>query len=134
MSRKYRPNKRRRSQAFPEEHEAVVLDGDHDTQDVIPAAKKMQVDGHEPEQPDAMQVDGADGGEQPAEIDEELNRRQEIWEVFQEEHHEGPFASCTPLSTTHRSPVLDQLPLSLHRSYSLISELDDQVNSTSINP
>ena len=132
MSRKYRPNKRRRSQAFPEEREAVVLDGDNDPQDVIPAAKNMQADAPEPEQPDTMQVDVLNG-EEP-ETEEELSRRQEIWEVFQEEHHEGASAPCGILAWTHRSSVLDQLPLSLQRSYSLISELDDQVNSTSIIP
>lgn len=131
MSRKYRPNKRRRSQAFPEDHETVVLDGDSDAKDVIPGVKNMQAEEPEPDPPDAMQVDEVSNGERPLESGEELSRRQEMWEVFQEEHHEGTLIVRGGLTQTYPSPVLDQLPLSLQRSYSLISELDDQVNSTS---
>ncbi|OJA11611.1 hypothetical protein AZE42_01946 [Rhizopogon vesiculosus] len=40
----------------------------------------------------------------------ERRKEHEIWDAFKEEHHE----------------ILEQLPLSLHRQYTLIRELDDQ--------
>ncbi|KAG1883081.1 hypothetical protein F4604DRAFT_1984955 [Suillus subluteus] len=43
---------------------------------------------------------------------EERKKELEIWDAFKEEHHE----------------ILEQLPLSLHRQYTLIRELDDQSN------
>ncbi|KAH9946392.1 uncharacterized protein BXZ73DRAFT_73164 [Epithele typhae] len=49
--------------------------------------------------------------EAPPEPDEEaLAREREIWDAFREEHYE----------------VLEQLPLSLHRAFTLIKELDQQ--------
>ncbi|KAG2076085.1 hypothetical protein BDR04DRAFT_1114675 [Suillus decipiens] len=48
------------------------------------------------------------------EHDSEQRRKElEIWDAFKEEHHE----------------ILEQLPLSLHRQYTLIRELDDQSNA-----
>jgi inhibitor of growth protein 3/inhibitor of growth protein 4/inhibitor-of-growth protein 1 len=44
---------------------------------------------------------------------EERRKELEIWDAFKEEHHE----------------ILEQLPLSLHRQYTLIRELDDQSNA-----
>ncbi|KAG1904030.1 uncharacterized protein F5891DRAFT_946500 [Suillus fuscotomentosus] len=44
---------------------------------------------------------------------EERRKELEIWDAFKEEHHE----------------ILEQLPLSLHRQYTLIRELDDQSNT-----
>ncbi|KAG1837704.1 hypothetical protein DFJ58DRAFT_734200 [Suillus subalutaceus] len=44
---------------------------------------------------------------------EERKKELEIWDAFKEEHHE----------------ILEQLPLSLHRQYTLIRELDDQSNA-----
>ncbi|KAG1780088.1 hypothetical protein EV702DRAFT_1211836 [Suillus placidus] len=44
---------------------------------------------------------------------EERRKELEIWDAFKEEHHE----------------ILEQLPLSLHRQYTLIHELDDQSNA-----
>lgn len=128
MSRKYRSNKRRRSQAFPEEEETVVLDGEDGVQEVVNGLKVMEVDAAEE---DTIQPDDVTGREQPEESEEELKRKQEIWEVFQEERHEGAFTSKAKWHSSHWFIVLDQLPLSLQRSYTLISELDDQVNSTS---
>ncbi|KAG1749142.1 uncharacterized protein EDB91DRAFT_836481 [Suillus paluster] len=45
---------------------------------------------------------------------EERRKELEIWDAFKEEHHE----------------ILEQLPLSLHRQYTLIRELDDQSEGT----
>lgn len=63
---------------------------------------------------------------------EERRKELEIWDAFKEEHHES-----TPIkiilieqSTELDVAVLEQLPLSLHRQYTLIRELDDQSNST----
>ena len=89
MSRKYRSNKRRRSQAFPEEEETVVPDEVNGVQDVVQGLKEMAVDAPDSAQAETMQVDDANGREQPEESEEERRRKQEIWEVFQEERHEG---------------------------------------------
>ena len=90
MSRKYRPNKRRRTQTFAEQIESVVLDGGDDTRNVAFSKEDMQVDVSELARPETIQLDGGmDGGEQPEESEEELKRKQEMWEVFQEEQHEG---------------------------------------------
>jgi hypothetical protein len=131
MSRKNRSNKRRRSQAFP---------ADDDKAEHTEVADDLQnVDGYDGEEgAEHAEVIEAQVEEQPAaaehtEDPEDTNRKQEIWEVFQEEHHEGMFslhlASLDLSSHAHSCPVLEQLPLSLQRSYTLVSELDEQVKS-----
>jgi hypothetical protein len=63
---------------------------------------------------------------------EERRKEFEIWDAFKEEHHESTLIKiilkeqCTELDVI----VLEQLPLSLHRQYTLIRELDDQSNGT----
>ena len=95
MSRKYRPYKRRRSQAFPEEEENVVPGEANGVQDVVQDPNEMAVDAPDSAQAEKLQVDDADGREQPEESEEERKRKQELWEVFQEERHEGTSAFKT---------------------------------------
>lgn len=89
MSRKYRPHKRRRSQAVTLVEEPGEQDGANDEQDAD-SGEPMEVDISDSSQPAAGSVQDQ-MAEQPAEPDEELKRKQEIWEAFQEEHHEGMF-------------------------------------------
>lgn len=95
MSRKHRSNKRRRSQAFPDEEEHVV--------EPVPAAEPeepappevvevVEVAEPEPEQVNAPAEEQNEEPQLPEESPEELKRKQEIWETFQEEHHEGAFS------------------------------------------
>ncbi|EKM55795.1 uncharacterized protein PHACADRAFT_184564 [Phanerochaete carnosa HHB-10118-sp] len=108
MSRKYRPHKRRRPQAVTSLEEPKVHN-DTNNEQHAEIIDSMEVDGLN--QHPIEDIEDEQPVEPSQEPDEELKRKQEIWEAFQEEHHE----------------VLEQLPLSLQRSYSLTSELDEQV-------
>ncbi|KAJ7582458.1 hypothetical protein C8J56DRAFT_954809 [Mycena floridula] len=66
------------------------------------AAAVMEVE-PEPEAP--MEVEPT--------IEDRLEKEQEIWAAFKDEHHE----------------VVDQMPLSLHRQFTLLRELDEQATS-----
>ncbi|KAI9056665.1 hypothetical protein FKP32DRAFT_1598936 [Trametes sanguinea] len=73
----------------------------------------------------AQQDSGADAGQDseppPEEVDaERAAKEREVWDAFREEHYE----------------LLEQLPLSLHRAFTLIHELDQQAqdNLTHIAP
>ena len=48
-----------------------------------------------------------------------------VWGTFCEEYHEG-IAAFTPLPLPLTKQVLEQLPLTLQRAFTLIRELDDQ--------
>lgn len=87
MSRKYRPHKRRRPQAVTSVEEP---DGQNDANDEQHAeiTDSMDVDGPNPNQ-SAVEDEPPVEPPQEQEPDEELKRKQEIWEAFQEEHHEG---------------------------------------------
>ncbi|THG99050.1 hypothetical protein EW026_g3246 [Hermanssonia centrifuga] len=95
--RKYR-NKRRRSQAFPREDIDAHLAQHARTEDVEMAPPDEHLES-EPQEADSDVVT------QPS------AKEQEVWDTFREENYEA----------------LEQLPLSLHRSYALIQELDEQV-------
>lgn len=59
---------------------------------------------------------------------EELAKKeQEIWEAVKEEHFEGAL-HCPPALLTVEliTPVVEQMPLTLHRQYALMHELDEQ--------
>lgn len=63
-------------------------------------------------------------------------KEREVWDAFREEHYEcafhhrhGSLARCESLTTTLL--VLEQLPLSLHRAFTLIHELDQQAQGES---
>ncbi|CAL1703916.1 unnamed protein product [Somion occarium] len=96
--------KRRRSVAFPEVQESNAAEVDSS-----------------PEKPIDITDDAEDAQNQNDNAAEDNNedcdsgnteKEQEIWDTFREEYFE----------------VLEQLPLSLHRSYALILELDQQVH------
>jgi hypothetical protein len=60
----------------------------------------------------------------------------EIWDSFREEFHEGAFTHPVSLvderhATDGVETAVEQLPLYLHRSYSLLRELDEQVTGKS---
>lgn len=63
-------------------------------------------------------------------------KEREVWDAFREEHYEcafhhghGSLARCESLMSTLL--VLEQLPLSLHRAFTLIHELDQQAQGES---
>ncbi|KAG0706408.1 hypothetical protein DFH29DRAFT_996045 [Suillus ampliporus] len=62
------------------------------------------------EEHDVEHTSDADTTGEEDDDSEERRKELEIWDAFKEEHHE----------------ILEQLPLSLHRQYTLIRELDDQ--------
>jgi hypothetical protein len=107
-----RSRKRRRSQAFPAEEEE-----EGEIQDV----NDTQQNGE----------NGEDNGEMTS---GESKKELEIWDAFREEHFEGG------LSDFYRGQrrkadvlllVIEQLPLSLHRQYTLLRELDEQAQGES---
>ena len=89
MSRKNRNNKRRRSQANLTENGHIEHDTLENGAQAVDVVEK--VEGSDADAVDDQKVEEgqADGEEQPAESEEELKRKQEIWDVFSEEHHEG---------------------------------------------
>lgn len=72
------------------------------------------------------------GSEQLNERDiHQTEKEQQVWDAFREEYYEG-IVSCVVHSRIfafNTVKALEQLPLSLHRSFSLILELDQQVQS-----
>ncbi len=60
-------------------------------------------------------------------------KEREIWDAFREEHYERAYQSIPyhPPSSATFPPVLEQLPLSLHRAFTLIQELDEQAQGRS---
>lgn len=62
---------------------------------------------------------------------EPATKEQEVWDTVREEHYQGMSAQATPRTQSlHVFVVVEQLPLSLHRAYALIRELDAQVHGT----
>lgn len=55
----------------------------------------------------------------------EGNANSGVWVAFCEEYHEG-IAFLSAIFTTDEKTVLEQLPLTLQRAFTLIRELDDQ--------
>ena len=51
-----------------------------------------------------------------------------LWDAFRDEHFEGTISSPwhPPLPLTTLVPAIEQLPLTIHRQYSLLRELDDK--------
>ncbi|KAF7796535.1 hypothetical protein EIP86_007715 [Pleurotus ostreatoroseus] len=106
--RKYNNRKRRRAQAFPEEKNEAE-ETPEDQQTPVPAEDQQSEVAVNEEDPDTNVGD---------EIEEEVSTERAakelaVWETFREEHYE----------------VLEQLPLSLHRAYTLLHELDEQVET-----
>jgi hypothetical protein len=68
------------------------------------------------------------GSKDEEETNSTLEREQEVWDAFREEHYEGMW--CTSRSTRDLEvvAVIEQLPLTLHRQFSLLRELDEQVH------
>lgn len=54
----------------------------------------------------------------------------EVWDSFREENYEGISISPSHPRRSQRIQALEQLPLSLHRSFRLILELDQQTQGT----
>lgn len=86
------------------------------------------------EQPVAI-IDESESAQDHADDDEELTEERkkelDVWDAFKEEHHEGLFPPpprCVHAPTS--TVVLEQLPLSLHRQFKLMRELDSQSEST----
>ncbi|KZT03574.1 uncharacterized protein LAESUDRAFT_761908 [Laetiporus sulphureus 93-53] len=104
-----RARKRRRTEALQESTNENV--------DPSYVAEKMSPKDDIPEMPLEEVVETAPAVEatvdEPAQPQERSAKEQEIWDAFKEEHYE----------------VLEQLPLSLHRSFALILELDQQVHN-----
>ncbi|PSS30909.1 hypothetical protein PHLCEN_2v2534 [Hermanssonia centrifuga] len=117
--RKYR-NKRRRSQAFPREDTDAHLAQHAQTEDVEMAPPDEHL-ASEPQEADSDVVT------QPS------AKEQEVWDTFREENYEGDWSRniSARVSSLNSSTflALEQLPLSLHRSYALIQELDEQVTN-----
>ena len=120
--------KRRRSVAFPDQDEAQDIPAVEDAQPSGGPDEPIDIteNANEPEPP--AEGEGEPAGGPPALSEKEL----EIWETFREEHYEGTYCacytSCTILIFNIVYLVLEQLPLSLHREFALISELDQQVS------
>ncbi|TCD67661.1 hypothetical protein EIP91_012171 [Steccherinum ochraceum] len=102
--------KRRRSQAFPSQVE----------EDASPVAEEPEA---EPEPTSAEPSSNQDASNEKDVVEEEeeimdperLEKEQAIWDAFREEYFEA----------------IEQLPLSLHRYFSLIKELDTQASENS---
>lgn len=94
MSRKYRTHKRRRSQAVTSlELSAEYGDANGDQDAELDDA--MDVDDPKSSRLTAGEnVEGEQLDEPPQEPDEDFKRKQEIWDTFQEEHHEGVLSLC----------------------------------------
>ena len=61
---------------------------------------------------------------------EKLKAEEALWEAFKEEFHEGSpnVLNSTYLSTQSCYVVYEQLPLYLHRQFTLMRELDEQTS------
>jgi hypothetical protein len=53
-------------------------------------------------------------------------RERDIWEAFREEHYEGIAHHTECVSTNLLALAIEQLPLSIHRQFTLLRELDQQ--------
>ena len=123
--RKYNNRKRRRSPPSPPEEK-----NDTGEQEIPDEAEEVHPDEEVPQS--AMDVDGE------AEVDEALAAERAakelaVWDSFREEHYESEqdgARSARNKTYGPRATVLEQLPLSLHRAYTLVHELDEQVDST----
>ena len=91
MSRNNRSNKRRRSQAFPAEDE--IIEHSAAASDSQNINNENSGEGDDAQLEEAEKVVDAQPGEeeQPEESEEELKRKHEMWDAFQEEHHEGMY-------------------------------------------
>jgi len=81
-------------------------------------ADEVKVNGDEPEEEtesDAKTEEGAEGEDELQAATDDQQKEIAVWDSFKEEHHE----------------VLEQLPLSIHRQYTLLKELDDQAQAYS---
>jgi hypothetical protein len=110
-----RSRKRRRSQAFPAEEEE-----EEEEQARIQAVKDAQQNG----------TNSEENGEVTS---EELKKELEIWDAFREEHFEGTVCnrSVQVCYIDVLLSAIEQLPLSLHRQYTLLCELDEQAQGMS---
>lgn len=76
-------------------------------------------------------ADDDDDDDDDERLTEGRKREVDGWDAFKEEHHEGLFPT-RPRRVTHDTLtcplilVLEQLPLSLHRQFKLMRELDSQ--------
>jgi len=100
------PRKRKRSQAF-EEHD--------ETEDFLPQNQ------------DGQKIDSGERDQM------QLDKERDVWDAFREEHFEGHNKMIhNNLYTTHKLLfhfdflVVEQLPLTLHRQFSLMRQLDEQ--------
>ncbi|KAJ3545189.1 hypothetical protein NM688_g5654 [Phlebia brevispora] len=109
--RKYNNKKRRRSQAFPEEENEQEEAVEQESSDVK-AAPVEEPPSAEVATHDETDLNGVEETRDDEASSDRPSKEAAVWEVFREEHYE----------------VLEQLPLSLHRAYTLLGELDDQVN------
>ncbi|KAI0798116.1 hypothetical protein C8Q75DRAFT_802006 [Abortiporus biennis] len=96
-----RGNKRRRTQAFQDVSQAVAVES-------AEAEQETRFTMDEQELPADQNMD-----EEDAATSSLVEKKREIWDAFKEENYE----------------LLEQLPLSIHRSYSLMLELDQQADS-----
>ncbi|KAI0075453.1 hypothetical protein K474DRAFT_1699040 [Panus rudis PR-1116 ss-1] len=103
-------HKRRRTEAFVEPEVEPSNPQDQPQEDPPVASIEEQP----AEQPSSSENPDTNDQEEIAEL-ETLEKDQELWDAFREEYYE----------------VLEQLPLSLHRSFSLMRELDQQVQGKS---
>ena len=71
-----------------------MLDDGIDTPTFALGKEDMQV---ELDQSETIQLNGVDGEDQPRESEEDLRKKYEMWEVFQEEQHESMYVRMTRL-------------------------------------
>lgn len=108
-----RPRKRRRSQA---------LGGEEEDDNVEQQRISLRL------------LDAQQGQDMEEAIDgdaEKLSRKEmEIWDVFREEHYEGMRKQRSEFEISDNICLaIEQLPLTLHRQYTLLQELDQQACS-----
>ncbi|CCM06380.1 uncharacterized protein FIBRA_08639 [Fibroporia radiculosa] len=112
-----RTRKRRRVDAFPEDEQSENIEP---TEAGVEAdTKQSEMGEHEDGNIENIPANGEEDETTQAEEEAAANespepvKEQEIWDGFKEENYE----------------ILEQLPLSLHRSFTLMLELDQQVHS-----
>lgn len=54
------------------------------------------------------------------------DRQRVMWEVFRDEHFEGNHLTALAFPLIDTIAAVEQLPLTIHRQYSLLRELDDR--------
>ncbi|KAF5391860.1 hypothetical protein D9757_001658 [Collybiopsis confluens] len=57
-----------------------------------------------------------------------MDKEKQVWESVREEHFEGSQSASIIFSLVFTGIVIDQVPLTLHRQYALMEELDQQTH------